>query len=148
LEIHTFGDRNARQQNTTIRIDRRHKAVDIARQVRALVESLPSKHLKPQKKSQILAFLEFGQFQCDKGSTIILLSDGIEDSPSIRAKDLLRGKPLPKPDANILKGCAVVMRGFASGKPAPSDAAVKAMRRSWSDYMKIAGATFTPIIDP
>ena len=152
LHIRHFGDRSAAHfLSEKIRITRGMRADKAAAMVAGFIASLPSKQLQGQRQTNIIAVLEFGQFDCDKKSRVLLLTDGIESSALMNERDLLSGnKPLPPPDEKFLSGCEVTMMGVGQsidGSLTPQ--AVKHLRAAWTAWMKQAGASpFTVIIDP
>lgn len=149
VKIRHFGERNAKNaQGETIRITRQARPNAVAEKVARYIAALPAKTTAADGATNIVAFLEFGQFDCKAGSKIILLTDGIESSSYVTGRQFLTGKPLPAPDANILQGCAVEMFGFGLAKEQGyPPQALKAMRSAWLAWMQVAGATFTAIIE-
>ena len=103
VHVRTFGERSAVNfQAEKIRITRSVRADKVADMVARFIASLPSKAGKGQGSTNIIAFLEFGAFDCANGGRILLLTDGIESSAYIQERDLFAGKPLPAPEPNIL----------------------------------------------
>lgn len=150
VHVRTFGERSAVNfQVEKIRITRSVRADKVADLVSRFIASLPSRAKKGQSSTNIIAFLEFGQFDCANGGRIFLLTDGIESSAYIHERDLVAGKPLPAPEPNILAGCEVTMLGLGqSTNAALPPQAIKALRASWTAWMKAAGASFNAVIDP
>lgn len=150
VRVRTFGERtSAHFPSEAIRITRSLRADKVADLVARFIAGLPSKTLQGQNQTNILAFLEFGQFDCANGGRILLLTDGIESSHSMDDRSLFAGKPLPPPQADLLKGCEVVMFGLGQSKDGSlPPQLVKTIRAAWAAWMKTAGATFTAIIDP
>lgn len=150
VRIRTLGDRSsAHFPSEAIRITRQMRADKVADMVAAFVASLPGRALEGQNETNILAFLEFGQFDCANAGRILLLTDGIESSHSMNERSLFAGKALPAPDKDTLKGCEVTMFGFGQSRDGSiPPQAIKTLRASWSAWMKEAGATFNAVIDP
>lgn len=149
VHIRTFGDRSsAHVEGRSFRLGRKHKPEVIAFQIAEFIKALPSKPLQGRQETQILAFLELSQFQCERNSLVLILSDGMESSPGIREKDLLAGKPLPPPESGVLKGCDVVLYGMGRSKDGSiTREQAKRLRAAWSAWMKTAGANFTAITE-
>lgn len=151
VEIRTIGDRSmANFKTERIQINRHNRPDKAADMVARYIAGLPNKTHEGNGSTNLIAFMEFSSnFDCANGGRILLLTDGIESSDYISSEDFLSGKPLSKPDSNFLAGCEVSMLGFgqnANGEWPPQ--VIKNMRKSWNAWMKDAGATFTPIINP
>lgn len=152
VHVRTFAERgSAHAVSKKIRIDKNNRVQQVAASVAQHIAGLPGKALEGQNQTNIIAFLEFGSagFDCSNRGRVLLLTDAVEASSYISANSLLAGKPLPAPEADLLKGCDVVMFGLgqsADGSIPPQ--AIKTLRASWSAWMKTAGANFTAIIDP
>lgn len=152
VHVRTFAERGSvHAVSKKIRIDKTNRAQQVAASVAQHIAGLPGKTLEGQNQTNIIAFLEFGSggFDCANSGRVVLLTDAIEASSYIDGNSLLAGKPLPQPEAGLLKGCEVVMFGLGqSADGAISPQAIKTLRASWSAWMKAAGANFTAIIDP
>ncbi len=109
--------------------------------------------------TNLLLTLENLRPDCASGrSTILIVSDGVEESEAYSAsKQLATGKPvnLPLPSGPILQGCRVVFLGFGVSADASGtghvlpDKMLNALRLGWEKYLKEAGAievTFTSLI--
>lgn len=146
VRIKTFGARdsalNLLQHRVTI--SRRNRAAKIAAQVGQFVRTLPEQTETGQSSTNLIAWLEFTEgFACKADSEILVITDGLESSTYVDAKDLLSGKKaLPAPDVD-LKGCALTFYGLGTGWK-PQD--VKRVRKAWRAWSDEAGATFTAII--
>lgn len=151
VRVRTFGDRNGAHPSQTIRITRGNRADKVGATVARYIATMPAKKLEGQASTNIVAFLEFGQFDCQAGAAqTLLLTDGIESSAYADGREFLNGKALPAPEPALLKGCDVTMFGFGQNSTAEvPPQIVKTMRASWTDWMKAAGASsFTVVIDP
>lgn len=150
IVIRNFGARTTDNiQPIEIRIDRRNRPRAVAGIVQRHFENIPSAISEAQNETNILAFLEFGTFDCAHGERITLFTDGIEASKTISDREFLSGKPLPAPkNKDYLKGCEVVFFGLGHSKEGLPPRIVEHLRSAWQDYFAAAGAKFTAIIDP
>jgi len=150
VQVRTFGDRGlVHFPSERIRLSRQNSADKVADSIARFIAGLPSRPLQGQGSTNIIAFLEFGQFDCANDGRVLLLTDGIESSSYIDDANLLAGKAMPPPEKNLLSGCEVTMLGFGqSPDGALPPQAIKNARASWAAWMKTADATFNPIIDP
>lgn len=150
VEIRPIGDRSmANFKVERIQINRRNRADKVSDMVARYVGSLPTRNFAGGSASNILSFLEFGQFKCADKSAIFLLTDGIENSQYISGQDFILGKPFPAPETNYLAGCEVTMLGIGQnvgGEIPPL--ILRNMLTTWKTYMQTAGATFTPVVNP
>jgi len=146
LRVQTFGARNAAENiaSITTTVSRRNRANKLAAQVAGMIQSLPERTKDGQSSTNIVAWLEFSHgFDCRSGSAILAITDGLESSSYVSAKDLVSGKnKLPKPDVD-LKQCELTFYGLGSGLE-PNH--VKNVRNAWTAYAENAGARFTAII--
>jgi hypothetical protein len=150
VRVRTFGERTADHfPSEAIRITRSMRADKVAELVSRYIASLPSKPLQGQGQTNILAFLEFGQFDCQNAGRVLLLTDGIESSQLMDDRSLFAGKALPAPSKDLLKGCEVTMFGFGQSRDGSiPPQAIKTLRASWTTWMQETGAVFHAIIDP
>lgn len=150
VRVRSLGDRSsAHFASEAIRITRSNRADKVADTVARYVASLPNLPLEGQNETNILAFLEFGQFDCANAGRVLLLTDGVESSSTIDDRSLFAGKALPAPEANTLAGCEITMFGFGQSRDGSiPPQAIKTLRASWTVWMKAAGANFTAVIDP
>jgi hypothetical protein len=151
VSLHTLADRSlANFPSERIEITRRNRADKVAARIAQFMATMPTRHFEGQESTNIMGFFAFGQFDCTQGGEILLVTDGIESSPDMKAERLLAGKPLPKPDKNLLSGCTVTMFGVgqasAGGQLSPVE--VKHIRAAWTSWMTVAGAHYNAIIDP
>jgi hypothetical protein len=143
IVVQKFGARIADNMATEkFRLTRQLRPATVAQLVGRYIAGLPSHKAEAQDATNLVAFLEFGDFDCGNGDKLLLLADGIEHSAYIRERKFRSGKPLPKPRANILNGCTVTMFPFGGLLPPP---VVKTIRASWEVWMKTAGASFNAI---
>lgn len=149
--MRTIGDRGfANIPFKKIRIDRRNRAIDVAKRIADYIAALPSKPMEAQGSTNLLAFLMYGRdFGCAAGGgTIWLITDGIEHSELMTSKALLSGGSLPPPPKpKYLAGCSLTMDGFGanSGGNLPL-AAIDKAQAAWEAYSKLAGVSaFDPI---
>lgn len=146
LNILSFGARseavNIKQQ--TFEISRRNRANKLAQNIGNHIQSIPQQMKKGQPSTNLVAWLEFTSgFDCVNESTILVITDGLESSSVVSAKDFMSGsKPLPAPDVD-LTGCNVFFYGLGAGVEYTG---TKNIRNGWKEYLEEAGATFTPII--
>jgi len=117
--------------------------------VGSYVASLPRRHLPGEGSTNLIAKLKYGNFNCAGGTRIVIITDGVESSSEISARQLLAGKPLPRPEKGFLSGCEVVMYGLGqSANGEISNRQVDVLRDAWRAWMKAAGAKFDSIVDP
>lgn len=146
LVIKSFGARenaaNLKKIELTIK---RHRQAKIAKKAAAYIQSMTTDKDNAQQSTNIVAFMEFNDFGCSEGGTVIVITDGIEASQSVNPNDLIAGKKgLPAPDEDAaLAGCHVVFYGLGAGWPTKQ---VKLIRSAWQAYFKKAGASFEAII--
>lgn len=145
--IMPFGARdnvaNLKSKRITIK---RHKQAKTAKAVAHHIVNFSAQKSNAQQATNILAWLEFNDFNCASGGTIIAVTDGIESSEAVSPKAFITGKAmLPKPDEfHQLQGCNVVFYGLGVGRPAKE---AKIIRRAWAEYFKQAVVkSFKPIM--
>ena len=97
--------------------------------------------LQTHGSTNIIAKLEFSNFNCDDGDGILLITDGREASSITMG--LQRGAKLPTPDSEYLKGCTMTMYGIGSQDRGNklNYQQVKNIRTAWQQYLTTAGAT-------
>lgn len=133
-----------------LRVTRQISAGQVGEIVSTYIKSVPSKTPEGDSETNLIAALEFGEFDCSNGGKLLILSDGIEHSSYITGQALLSGKPLPAPESDLLKGCEEVtifgLGQSADGQVPPK--AIKNLKAAWSAWMKAAGVKkFTAIVD-
>lgn len=146
LVIQGFGARDSEANLKKLKLTmKRHRHAKIAKQAATYIQSMTTDKDNAQQSTNIIAFMEFNDFGCDKESTIIVITDGIESSGYVSAQALVDGKAgLPAPDEDAaLAGCHVVFYGLGTGWP---NKQVKHIRSAWKAYFKKAGASFEAII--
>jgi hypothetical protein len=145
VNVRTFGARDlSNMRQGTMVITRAARPQEVARQAAALVTKMPSSGIEPQGSTNVIAFLEFSDFDCANGGEILLITDGIEASSYADPDALLKGKAkLPSPEPNFLKGCTVTFYGLGAGQSAP---AAKYLRDAWRAWFEAAGASFTAVM--
>ena len=154
VHVRTFGSYETSANNfhydAVLSIHQRPEAV--AAEVARLVASTPALVEKgawrAQAKTNILAFLDnAGQsFGCSgMSTTIVLLSDGLEDSEY--AHLMRENAELPAPDDTPFKGCAELqILGLGQGQDSPEK--TKQLRGTWTRWAHAAGfASFTGLND-
>jgi hypothetical protein len=101
-----------------------------------------------QERTNILAFMDnvSNSIGCAKlPTTVILASDGIEDSEYVQLQD--NGAHLPAPDGKPFRGCReLTILGVGQGTRSPMETV--RLRREWSRWAQAAGfAHFTGLND-
>ena len=144
VTMQTFGslqsaDNFKKHKLAITRHNRKKVAASFAKQLLAL-----PKAIKPQGSTNIIAWFNRNQVNCDKGGQILLLSDAIEASEYISPNDLLSGqKELPAPSEFVnVRGCEVILFGIGAGR---SDSETTRLRKAWASYFDKAGASLTAI---
>lgn len=151
VSLRTFGHLKLDNlQQFDVKLTRKAKPEKVAKAVSKFMNNIPRGGVEPQQSTEIIAQLEWGEYDCSAGDIILLITDGIEASSLVNPNELLDGTAkLPLPDDEFLKGCAVQMIGI--GKAAngswPS-VSVKHLLREWKIYMKASGAMFKAIPNP
>jgi hypothetical protein len=112
--VRTFGERDLRNmRQRSLVISRTNRSQEAAKQVSALIATIPKAGIEPQGSTNVIAFLEFGDFDCVHGGQILLITDGIEASSYVDPDALLNGKAkLPAPQPGLLSGCSVTFYGL------------------------------------
>ena len=145
--IRTFGSYKGSVNN--LRIDRDissagdEKPAAVADLVRQIVANVPKLvrdgTLEAQNQTNIVPFLENMSEFVDCGemdATVILISDGIEDSEYARLVN--RDESLPTPDSGLYGGCSQLeIVGLGQGTNSPS--LTEHLRAEWEDWAKAAG---------
>jgi hypothetical protein len=146
VHIRTFGSydpaSNGFAYDTVISVRARPERV--AAEVQKLIANTPrlvaSGRWKSQQKTNILAFLDNSVRAVGCGgmpTTIILASDGIEDSEYAR---LAQGDVLPGPDRRLYRGCTrLTIYGIGQGTGSPIT--TTRLRRQWGGWARSAGFT-------
>lgn len=129
-------------------VNRRRSAESIGTQAKNLIAALASGQIPAQGSTNILLYVEFGNFNCAAGDQIIVLTDGIESAEDISGYDLLEyGTGLPEADTDYLKGCTVTFYGLGrNAEGSLKTSYVRNLRNAWRTYFEQAGAAFTAIV--
>lgn len=144
VHIRTFGSydpsANSFAYDTVLSV--RARPVQVAAEIEKLIANTPrlvaSGKWRSQDYTNILAFLDNSAraIGCKKmPTTIILASDGIEDSEYTR---LNRGGTLPNPDRRLYRGCTKFMI-FGLGQGAGSPVMTNRLRAQWDGWSRTAG---------
>lgn len=144
VHIRTFGSydpaSNGFAYDTVISV--RSRPEQVAVEVQKLIANTPrlvaSGRWKSQQKTNILAFLDNSVRAVGCGgmpTTVILASDGIEDSEYAR---LTQGDNLPRPDRHLYRGCARLAI-FGIGQGTGSPVTTSRLRQQWEGWTRDAG---------
>jgi hypothetical protein len=144
VRIRTFGSYDPSSNNWSFDtvISTRARPEDVAAEVQKLIAGTPrlvaSGRWKSQQKTNIVAFLDNITRAVGCGgmpTTIILASDGIEDSDYAR---LQRGDHLPSPDRRTFRGCQTLAI-YGLGQGAGSPVLTARFRTEWENWARTAG---------
>lgn len=144
VRVRTFGSYDPSSNNWSFDtvISTRARPDDVAAEVQKLIAGTPrlvaSGRWKSQQKTNIVAFLDNITRAVGCGgmpTTIILASDGIEDSDYAR---LLRGDHLPAPDRRTFRGCKTLAI-YGLGQGAGSPVLTARLRTEWENWARTAG---------
>ena len=142
VRFKSFGARteasNLLDQSFTI--SRKLKAKQLATSIKKYIQNLPNETGISQGSTNLIAAIEFDdELDCANNGSAIYLTDGIESSEYVNARELLDGKAhLPEPDIN-LTGCSITFYGLGVGASGPAG---RLIRKEWKQYLESAGATF------
>lgn len=143
--VRTFGDyakgSNAFHFDATV--SSRYQPDQLAADIELLIASTPALVRKgtwsAQGKTNIVGFLEnlAEVIECSEmPTTIVLASDGLEDSEYARLRNA--NATLPSPDAGLFAGCnrlEILGIGRAAGSPVTT----KRLRETWASWAQAAG---------
>ena len=144
VHIRTFGSydpsSNSFAYDTVISV--RARPEQVAAEVQRLIAGTPqlvaSGRWRSQQRTNILAFLDNSIRAVGCGgmpTTVILASDGIEDSEYAQ---LSRGDSLPPPDRRLYRGCTrLVIYGLGQGSGSPM--LTSRLRFQWDSWAHAAG---------
>jgi hypothetical protein len=144
IHIRTFGSydpsSNSFAYDTVLSV--RARPDQVAAEVQKLIAGTPqlvrSGRWRSQQKTNILAFLDNSVRAVGCGgmpTTIILASDGIEDSEYAR---LTHGDSLPRPDRRTFRGCGTLaIYGLGQGTGSP--VLTSTLRAQWDGWARAAG---------
>lgn len=132
-----------------LKVSKRDRAPELAAAVGRIVASIPSlvaqKKLAVQNATNLIGYFEAESplLACATEATeIVVVSDGVESSSVVKADALIAGKAkLPKPRADLLKGCALTILGIgqlAQGADAAITRRLDAEWRRWSGQAGVA----------
>ena len=144
VHIRTFGSYDPSSNNWTYDtvLSVRARPDQVAAEIERLIAGTPrlvaSGRWRSQQKTNILAFLDNSVRAIGCGgmpTTIILASDGIEDSEYARLAD---GDSLPSPDRRLYRGCTkLAIYGIGQGTGSPVLTA--RLRSQWEGWARTAG---------
>ena len=144
VHIRTFGsyDPSSNSFAYDVVLSVKARPDQVAAEVQKLIANTPrlvaSGKWRSQQKTNILAFLDNSVRAVGCGgmpTTIILASDGIEDSEYAR---LDRGGALPQPDQRLYRGCTkFVIYGIGQGSGSP--VFTTRLRATWENWTRSAG---------
>jgi len=154
VHVRTFGSygTSANAFYYDVVISRNHRPEDVAADVEKLVAGTPllirKGAWKSQDKTNIIAFLDnvATSIGCARmPTTVVLVSDGIEDSEYARLQHA--GDKLPAPNAEAFRGCeALLILGLGQGQKSPST--TTRLRAEWREWASAAGfAEFSGLND-
>ena len=129
--------------SATVPLGRRFRAADAAPQIKQYLVRLLQEAEDGQSSTHLIRWLETGSnYGCEDGSTIILLTDGLEASSRTDPRKLVNGEvDLPDPKID-LTGCTLVFFGLGWGM---QDAHRERLHDQWASWSKKAGATFVAV---
>lgn len=145
VNLRTFGVYDPSAQNLRIDfvVSSKHPTSEVNTVVTGVVAGIPQliseRKLIAQNYTNIVPFLENMAEVVDckaMDATVILVSDGIEDSEYVKL--IREGSKLPAPDSAIYKGCSgLQILGLGVGANSPS--LTKHLREEWSRWADQAG---------
>ena len=145
VHVRTFGNYDATSNNfaydavLSVRQRPANVAADIQRLIAGVPELVRSGRFRAQNNTNILAFLDnVSQSIGCRGmpTTVVLASDGIEDSDYARLDD--PDSHLPHPQGRPFRGCAE-LDIFGLGQGTRSPRKTTRLRGEWSDWAQTAG---------
>jgi hypothetical protein len=145
VHVRTFGNYDASSNNfhydavLSVRNRPEHVAEEIQRLIAGVPDLVKSGRLHAQGRTNILAFMDNVSQSIGCGgmpTTIVLASDGIEDSEYARLERA--SAHLPDPDGKPFAGCAELqILGIGEGTNSPSETV--RLRGEWSRWAREAG---------
>ena len=152
VSVRTFGDIN---ETNPLRYDaqltrRSNPPATVGRNVARLIMKPATSKKARQRKTEILAMLQWNKFNCAAGDHVIVLTDAIETGAVRSPSTLLNGKAsLPKPKAGSLRGCTVSFWGIGRvSSGGITSTQVNNLSKAWARYFRIAGAKFHAVPNP
>jgi hypothetical protein len=147
VHVRTFGNYDASSNNfhydavLSVRNRPDHVADEVQRLIAAVPDLVKSGRLHAQGRTNILAFMDnvSQSIGCSEmPTTVILASDGIEDSEYARLEHA--SAHLPDPDGKSFAGCAELqILGIGEGTNSPSETV--RLRAEWTRWAHGAGFT-------
>lgn len=145
VHVRTFGSYDASSNNFyyDALISVRNRPEAVAAEIRKLIAGTPflvkSGKWRSQSNTNILAFLDNVSQSIGCGgmpTTVVLASDGIEDSEYVRLQR--SGARLPSPQGRPFRGCAEMeILGLGQGTDSPLE--TTRLRSEWSRWASAAG---------
>jgi hypothetical protein len=148
VTVQFFGERTLGNLRTlTLQINKQARPPQVAAVVAELIRGIPRAGIEGQDWTHITRFLTVTDLRCAHGGEVLLLTDGIESTPSFDERSLIAGKTaLPSPRPGMLAGCRVTM--YAPGVTARGvlpEHQITALIAAWQQWMNAAGASFTGV---
>jgi hypothetical protein len=145
----TLGVTGFKNFGATAQVVKRNKKKKMRKQLFKQIAYIPKdKTIESQGATNLLYFLNYTDFNCAEGENIFIVTDAIESSNYIDGNSLLMGSPLPKPEADFLKGCKIIMYGMGLTVNPIAPDHLKNMLKAWQDWAVIAGVEFKAVINP
>jgi hypothetical protein len=145
VHVRTFGNYDATSNNFAydVVLSVRNRPENVAAEIQRLVGGTPllvkTGKWRAQENTNIVAFLDNVSHSigcADMPTTIILASDGLEDSDYARL--IHAGSQLPAPDGKPFAGCAE-LKILGLGQGAGSPRLTTRLRGEWSSWARAAG---------
>ena len=145
LNIRSFGARDNTDNllNNRFVISRHNRADALAKKVAQYIRSLPERNVQAQDQTNLIAYLEFSELNCDTGGRVLAITDGLESSSELSGyafKSMEKGLPAPEVS---LAGCHITFYGLGAGWEPRT---IRHVRREWQNWMQEAEADFVAII--
>lgn len=137
--------------NYEVRIGRRsNTASNVARIVARRIIRMGEGGVRPQRTTEIIAMLQWGQFNCQSGHEIWVATDAIDTGMVSSPRAVANGRAqLPAPRAGLLRNCKVTFVGIGQTAETPlSSTQINNWIAAWRRYFRTAGARFMPIVNP
>ncbi|MGD1955716.1 MAG: hypothetical protein ACFBZ9_10885 [Sphingomonadales bacterium] len=154
VSVRSVGDYGvtANKLNFDLVVSRRIPVIKVRRTVGQLISNLPrltgTEKLPVAQSTNLIGFLELESYsvECSIQSTeFLLLTDGVEWSPSTNGNDLAAGTAtLPQPETENLKGCGLTMLGIGQLQSSSTPATTNNLIKAWREWAENVGMTFTP----
>ena len=154
VSVRSVGDYGvtANKLNFDLVVSRRIPVIKVRRTVGQLISNLPrltgTEKLPVAQSTNLIGFLALESYsvECSIQSTeFLLLTDGVEWSPSTNGNDLAAGTAtLPQPETENLKGCGLTMLGIGQLQSSSTPATTNNLIKAWREWAENVGMTFTP----